>query len=202
MSTATLVAILRGLDPVNALAVAETLYETGVRILEVPLNSPEPFDSIGQIARRHFPALTVGAGTVLKVADVQRTREAGGTLIVSPNADPAVIKAALGHSLRVMPGFATATEMFHAYAAGARELKLFPAAPLGVEYLKGLLAVLPRDAGVLPVGGVTAADVPRWLAAGAAGFGFGSEIFKPAYSLADIAARAGQLMQALDAHKS
>jgi 2-dehydro-3-deoxyphosphogalactonate aldolase len=198
----TLVAILRGLEPQQSLAVAETLYETGVRCLEVPLNSPQPFESIERIAKRAFPGLTVGSGTVLKSADVKRTVDAGGSLIVSPNCDAAVIRAALELELRVMPGFATATEMFQAIAAGATELKLFPAAPLGTEYLKALGAVLPRGIGILPVGGVTADDVGAWMAAGARGFGFGSEVFKPGYALAEIETRARRLVAALNAHAS
>jgi 2-dehydro-3-deoxyphosphogalactonate aldolase len=197
-----MVAILRGLESKNALAVAETLYQAGFRCLEVPLNSPQPFDSIEKIAKRAFPGLTVGSGTVLKSADVQRTQAAGGSLVVSPNCDAAVIGAALGLKMRVMPGFATATEMFQAIGSGATELKLFPAAPLGPDYLKALLAVLPRGVGILPVGGVTADDVDSWLAAGAAGFGFGSEIFKPSYSLAEITTRARKLIEALNAHKT
>ncbi len=191
-----LIAILRGLEPDRALGVAETLYEAGVRHLEVPLNSPQPFDSITRIAKRGLASLTLGAGTVLTAADVTRTREAGGSLIVSPNCDPAVIQAALADRMQVMPGFATATEMFQAIAAGATELKLFPAAALGSEYLKALAAVLPPGIGIYPVGGVTAADIPVWRAAGASGFGFGSELFKPGYPLSEIAARARQLVHA------
>ncbi len=198
----TLVAILRGLEPKHAVAVAETLYEAGLRCLEVPLNSPQPFESIERIVKRAFLGLTVGSGTVLRSADVQRTQESGGSLIVSPNCDATVIRAALELKLRVMPGFATASEMFQAIAAGATELKLFPAAPLGTDYLKSLGAVLPRGIGILPVGGVTADDVGAWIAAGASGFGFGSEVFKPDYPLAEIATRARRLVAALNAHES
>jgi 2-dehydro-3-deoxyphosphogalactonate aldolase len=191
-----LIAILRGLEPAQALGVAETLYAAGLRHLEVPLNSPDPFDSIARIAKRALPALTLGAGTVLTTADVTRTREAGGSLIVSPNCDPTVIRAARSAGMQVIPGFATATEMFQAIAAGATELKLFPAAPLGPGYMKALTAVLPRGVEIYPVGGITVANIPEWLAVGARGFGFGSELFMPGLALGEIAARARQLVEA------
>jgi 2-dehydro-3-deoxyphosphogalactonate aldolase len=194
----TLVAILRGLEPAHAVGVAETLYEAGVRCIEVPLNSPQPFESIANIAKRALPGVTLGAGTVLSAADVARTRDAGGSLIVSPNCDAEVIRSALKQGMRAMPGFATATEMFQAIGAGATELKLFPAASLGTDYLQALGAVLSAGIRIYPVGGVTGAQIPAWLKAGARGFGFGSELFKPDYSLADIKARARELVQALE----
>jgi 2-dehydro-3-deoxyphosphogalactonate aldolase len=128
---------------------------------------------------------------------VRRTHEAGGRLIVSPNCNADVIRAALKFGMRVMPGVATATEAFAAIDAGARQLKLFPAVTYGPRHLEALRAVLPRDVGVYPVGGVAPQDIARWLAAGAAGFGFGSELFRPGYSIADIGRRAKDLVRIL-----
>jgi 2-dehydro-3-deoxyphosphogalactonate aldolase len=133
----------------------------------------------------------------LSAEDVCRTRDAGGRLVLAPNCDAAVICRALELDLQVIPGIATATEAFQALAAGARQLKLFPASTYGPRHLGALAAVLPSDAGVFPVGGIGAQDIASWLAIGAAGFGFGSELFRPDYSVPDIARRAGELVQAL-----
>jgi len=192
-----LVAILRGLTPDRALDVARIVWDAGIRIVEVPLNSPEPFRSIEVLANDGGPpGSLIGAGTVLTVADVGRTHAAGGRLAVAPNTDTAVIRAALERGMVAMPGVATATETLAAVAAGATRLKLFPAVSLGPKHLKALSAVLPAGVGVYPVGGVGAADIYDWLAAGAAGFGFGSDIFKPDYTFQDIAERARYLVQA------
>jgi 2-dehydro-3-deoxyphosphogalactonate aldolase len=192
-----LVAILRGLEPERAVEVATCLYEAGIRIVEVPLNSPRPFESLAALSRLSGHDWIIGAGTVLTVEDVRRTRDAGGSIVISPNADPEVIRAARELKLESMPGIATATEAFCALQAGARYLKLFPAITYGPGHLKALGAVLPADIGVFPVGGVGAADIPAWLAAGAAGFGFGSELFKPTFSIAEIARRARHLVTEL-----
>jgi 2-dehydro-3-deoxyphosphogalactonate aldolase len=194
-----LVAILRGVTPKQVLAVGETLYAAGFRRIEIPLNSPDPFTSIKVLADRSFKGLIVGAGTVLNAEHVRRTKEAGGCLIVAPNCDPEVIRSALGQAMQVMPGVATATELFQAIAAGATELKLFPAATYGPGHLQALRAVLPQGIAIYPVGGVTAQSIAAWLAAGAAGFGFGSELFKPDYTLDEIARRAASLLDALRA---
>jgi 2-dehydro-3-deoxyphosphogalactonate aldolase len=192
-----LVAILRGVRPDQVLGIGNLLYESGIRIIEVPLNSPDPFTSIAALAACGRPDWTIGAGTVLNVDDVHRTKEAGGRLVVSPNSDVEVIRCAVQLGLQVMPGFATATEAFQAIHAGAKHLKLFPAATYGPRHLKALLAVLPHDVHVLPVGGIVASDIATWLAVGAGGFGFGSELFRPDYSLAEIEARATNLVQAV-----
>jgi 2-dehydro-3-deoxyphosphogalactonate aldolase len=139
----------------------------------------------------------VSPGTVLTAVEVRRTREAGGRLIVAPNCNPAVIRDAVQLSMQVMPGVATATEVFTAIEAGARLLKLFPAVTYGPAHLKALCAVLRADVQVFPVGGVAVSDLPAWLAAGAAGFGFGSELFRPSYDISDIGRRARALVQAL-----
>ncbi len=192
-----LVAILRGLEPARALDVARIVWDSGIRVVEVPLNSPDPFRSIEILAADGGPpGSLIGAGTVLSVADVERTHAAGGRLAVAPNCDPAVIRAAIGLGMTAMPGVATATETLAAVAAGATRLKLFPAVSLGPKHLSALSAVLPAGVGVYPVGGVGAADIYDWLAAGAAGFGFGSDLFKPGYTFQDIAERARYLVQA------
>jgi 2-dehydro-3-deoxyphosphogalactonate aldolase len=194
-----LVAILRGVTPERVVDVAQVLHAAGIRVIEVPLNSPQPFRSIAALAQAALPDLIVGAGTVLTVDDVTRTHQAGGRLVVAPNCNVEVIQRALSHAMRVMPGVATATEVFAAIDAGASQLKLFPASTYGPKHLQALGAVLPPAVGIYPVGGITAEDIPAWLAAGAAGFGFGSEVFKAQYSLEDIQKRATALVQALQA---
>jgi 2-dehydro-3-deoxyphosphogalactonate aldolase len=191
-----LVAILRGLVPGRALGVAHVLYAAGFRTIEVPLNSPDPFDSIAVLAAGLPPDCLVGAGTVLEPGDVRRTHAAGGGLIVSPNFDAEVIGAATQRGMQVLPGIATATEAFGALRAGATHLKLFPATTYGPRHLQALRTVLPPGTRILPVGGVAADQLADWLAAGAAGFGFGSELFRPEYDLGDIERRAQLLMRA------
>ena len=195
-----IVAILRGVEPAHVLAIADRLWSAGIRAIEVPLNSPDPFRSIAALAKAERPADSlVGAGTVLSVEDVRRTQEAGGRLIVAPNCDAAVIAEAGKLGLAVLPGVATATEAFSALRAGARQLKLFPAAALGPRFLKALGAVLPPDCQVFPVGGVGAEELYDWLAAGAAGFGFGSELFRPDYTIDAIDQRARNIVGAFQA---
>jgi len=193
---AALVAILRGLEPTRAVDTGRVLHAAGIRIIEVPLNSPDPFTSIASLVARHEDCL-IGAGTVLDTEAVNRTHAAGGRLVVAPNCDPAVIRRALDLGMEVMPGIATPTEAFTAIRAGATKLKLFPAAACGPRFLQALRAALPAGIRMYPVGGVGAADIPAWLTAGADGFGFGSELFRPDYDLAEIGRRAGQLLQAL-----
>ena len=195
-SPTELVGILRGLVPDRALEVGAALVDAGFRVIEVPLNSPEPFETIKLLARAH-PDCIVGAGTVLTAAEVDRVHGAGGRIVVAPNCEPAVIRRALDLDLRVLPGIATATEAFTAIASGATELKLFPAATYGARHLKALKSVLPKHVRVFPVGGIGAQDIGEWLASGADGFGFGSELFTPAYTLAQIETRARGLIEAL-----
>jgi 2-dehydro-3-deoxyphosphogalactonate aldolase len=195
-----IIAILRGVEPARVLAIADRLWAAGIRAIEVPLNSPEPFLSIAALAKSDRPADSlVGAGTVLSLEDVKRTQEAGGLLIVAPNSDPSVIAEAKRLGMSVLPGVATATEAFSALRAGARQLKLFPAAALGQRYLKALGAVLPPECEVFPVGGVGADDLYDWMAAGAKGFGFGSELFRPDYTIEAIGERARGLVGAFHA---
>lgn len=197
----TMIAILRGLTPDRALETGAALVAAGFRHLEVPLNSPRPFDSVKLLADAH-PDCVVGAGTVLSGQEVDQVRAAGGRLIVAPNCDAQVIRHALGFGMRVMPGVATATEAFAAVQAGATELKLFPASTYGAGHLRALKSVLPDSVKVYPVGGIGSQDMGEWLESGADGFGFGGELFKPAYTLADVTARAKGMFEALRAAMS
>ena len=197
VNSAALIAILRGVVPDRVVGIGDVLYAAGFRMIEVPLNSPDPFASIAALAACNRPDWIVGAGTVLTVADVQRTQAAGGRLVVAPNCDPQVIRSAVQLGMRVMPGFATATEAFQAIQAGAQDLKLFPACTHGPRHLQALRAVLPTSVRVFPVGGIGVADIAAWLTAGAAGFGLGSELFRPEYELEEIAQRAADLVRAV-----
>jgi len=191
-----MVAILRGLTPERAAETGAALVAAGFRTMEVPLNSPEPFHTIKLLAAAH-PDCLVGAGTVLTAAEVDRVHGAGGRLVVAPNCDGAVIRRALELGMRVLPGIATATEAFSALREGASELKLFPASTYGAGHLRALKSVLPKHAKIFPVGGIGSQDIASWLESGADGFGFGGELFKPAYTLAELTKRAQGLMQAL-----
>jgi 2-dehydro-3-deoxyphosphogalactonate aldolase len=194
--SAELIAILRGLTPERAPEVGAALVATGFRCIEVPLNSPQPFRSIELLAGAHGGDCLVGAGTVLTAAEVERVQGAGGALIVAPNCNVAVIRRALELGMRVLPGIATATEAFAAIDAGAAELKLFPASTYGPRHLRALKSVLPKPVRIFAVGGIGPQDIAPWIEAGADGFGFGSELFKPAYTLAEVRERAGGLIAA------
>ncbi len=192
-----LVAILRGVVPDRVEAVGDALFSAGIRAIEVPLNSPEPFKSISRLRKLLGNSCLIGAGTVLRLDDVDRTREAGGQLVVSPNTDSGIIARSLSLDMVSMPGFATATEAFAAAKAGATRLKLFPAATYGPAHVTALRAVLPDHIKVYAVGGVGSEQIGAWIRAGAAGFGFGSELFKPDYAIADIAARARRAVETI-----
>jgi len=194
-----MLAILRGLAPQRAPEVGAALVAAGFRSIEVPLNSPEPLQSIKLLAAAHGRDCLVGAGTVLSAAEVERVHAAGGRLIVTPNCSPPVIRRALELGMRVMPGIATATEAFTAVEAGATDLKLFPATTYGPKHLKALKSVLPKHVRVFPVGGIGAQDIAAWLGSGADGFGFGGELFSPAYTLPELTDRAGALFAAIRA---
>jgi 2-dehydro-3-deoxyphosphogalactonate aldolase len=185
-----IVAILRGVTPTRIEGVAGALFGAGIRAIEVPLNSPDAFKSIESLAKAFGDRCLTGAGTVLNVADVDRVVDAGGKLLVTPNTNPAVIARGVEKGMTVMPGFFTPSEGFAAIAAGAKTLKLFPASTGGIAHLKAMLAVLPKSVPVYAVGGVGAGNMSEWRRAGAAGFGLGSELFKPDFSDEDIAARA------------
>jgi 2-dehydro-3-deoxyphosphogalactonate aldolase len=174
-----LVAILRGVKPDEAEAVGQALLYAGIAIIEVPLNSPEPLDSIRRLTARIGDRALIGAGTVLDPADCARIAEAGGRIIVTPHADPEVVRAAKSAGLFAVPGFMTPAEAFSLLRAGADALKLFPAEAASPAVVKALLAVLPKGTAILPVGGIEAGNMGPWRAAGAAGFGIGSAIYRP-----------------------
>lgn len=201
MAALPLVAILRGLVPDEAVAVGEVLVDAGFRIIEVPLNSPEPFKSIELLAARFGETCVIGAGTVLEPASVARLEAVGGELVVMPHGDPDVIKAAKAMGLACVPGVATPTEAFAALAAGADALKLFPAEILPPAAVKALLAVLPKGTALMPVGGIEPATMAAYVAAGAKGFGLGSALFKPGLTPAEVSARAAGFVAAWRALK-
>jgi 2-dehydro-3-deoxyphosphogalactonate aldolase len=174
-----LIAVLRGITPEEIPAISEALVAEGFRVLEVPLNSPRPFESIGLLAKIYGARCLVGAGTVLDVADVSRVRDAGGKVIVMPHANTAVIREAKKQELVCVPGVATPTEAFAALAAGADGLKMFPAEALPPGALKAWRAVLPRDALVFAVGGIRPDNMSDYWSAGASGFGTGSNLYAP-----------------------
>jgi 2-dehydro-3-deoxyphosphogalactonate aldolase len=185
-----LVAIIRGVTPAEAEAIGGAIFEAGIRIIEVPLNSPDPLASIERLARLFGDEALIGAGTVLDPADVGRVREAGGRVIVSPNTFAPVIEAAAAASLVSLPGFFTPSEAFDAIRAGATGLKLFPAEGAAPAIVKAQRAVLPRDVPVLVVGGISPGNMRPWLDAGANGFGLGSGLYKPGQSADETAAKA------------
>lgn len=192
-----LVAIIRGVTPDAVEAVGEALYAAGIRIIEVPLNSPDPLESIARLAQCMGDRALVGAGTVLEAAQVERVAEAGGRLIVSPNTSISVIEATVAAGLVSSPGFFTPSEAFDALGAGAHGLKLFPAEAGSPAVVKALRAVLPKDAPLLVVGGVKPDTMRPWLDAGADGFGLGSGIYRPGQSAEEVAEQARAYVAAL-----
>ncbi len=192
-----LVAVLRGLTPAEAPAIGDALVDAGFTLIEVPLNSPDPFDSIALLAKRLGDRAIIGAGTVLTTDNVQRVADAGGTLIVSPNTDTDVIRASVAAGLISLPGYYTPSEGFAALAAGAHGLKLFPAEGAAPAYLKAQRAVLPKETKVLAVGGITPETLQLWHDAGADGFGLGSNLYRTGKSAADVARDATRFVQAL-----
>jgi 2-dehydro-3-deoxyphosphogalactonate aldolase len=192
-----LVAIIRGVTPDDSEAIGEALYSAGIRIIEVPLNSPDPLDSIRRIAGRLGERALVGAGTVLDPADVERVREAGGRIIVSPNTYPPVIEATVEAGLVSSPGYFTPSEAFRAIRAGAHALKLFPAENATPKTVKAQRAVLPKDVPILVVGSVTPDAMRPWIEAGADGFGLGSGVYKPGQSAEETAMRARAYVEEL-----
>jgi 2-dehydro-3-deoxyphosphogalactonate aldolase len=197
-----LVAILRGIRPDEAEATLEALIASGIGLIEVPLNSPQPLDSIRLMAAQAGGRAKIGAGTVLTVEDVRAVADAGGTLIVSPNRDDDVIRASKAAGLESYPGVFTATEALGAIRAGADALKFFPADVLGPGGIKGISAVLPRGFPLLAVGGVDAGNIADYLKAGVVGFGIGSSLYKPGLSAAEVGARAKAMVAAWRAAQS
>lgn len=194
-----LIAILRGVRPEEVEAVAAALEAAGIAIVEVPLNSPRPLESIARLARGFGDRLLIGAGTVTERTQVDAVAEAGGRLLVTPHADPALVRAAKARGMLAVPGFFTPAEAFALLGAGADGLKLFPAEAASPTVLRALLAVLPAATAVVPVGGMDAASVPAWRAAGAAGFGIGSALYRAGDDAATVGAKARALVAALGA---
>ncbi len=193
-----LVAILRGLQPFEAIPVGKALVNTGWTLIEVPLNSPQPLDSIAAMTSA-FPQALIGAGTVLTISDVRNVHAAGGQLIVSPNFNPAVVREALQLGLVCLPGIMTASEAFAALDAGATGLKIFPAEMASPAVVKALRAVLPPATVLLPVGGITPDNMRAYLDAGASGFGIGSALYKPGMDAGQVAENAMNFITAQDA---
>lgn len=191
-----LVAILRGLKPEEAPAIGQALVDSGFALIEVPLNSPRPLESIAALAAQH-PNHLIGAGTVLTSAQVREVQAAGGRIIISPHFDPVVVHEALRLGLVCVPGVATPSEAFAALHAGAHALKLFPAEMITPSVLKALRAVLPSSTALLPVGGITPDNMAAYLSAGAKGFGLGSALYKPGQSAQEVGAAAQRFVHAL-----
>lgn len=191
-----IIAILRGLKPDEALDVGEALVRAGITIIEVPLNSPQPLESIALLARALKGRALVGAGTVLSQEDVEAVHQAGGELIISPNMNPQVIDRTKALGLVSLPGIFTPTEAFAALAAGADALKIFPGELASMAYVKAITAVLPKAARLLLVGGVSATTIGQWKNSPIAGFGIGSSIFKPGMGTDEVQNRASELISA------
>jgi 2-dehydro-3-deoxyphosphogalactonate aldolase len=192
-----LVAIVRGVTPGEAEAIGDAIHEGGLRIIEVPLNSPDPLNSIERLVAKFGDRMLVGAGTVLNPDDVARVRDAGGRLIVSPDTNPEVISAAAAAGLVSSPGYYTPSEAFTAIRAGATALKLFPAEAASPAVLQAQLAVLPRDVPVLAVGGIKPDNMRPWLEAGASGFGLGGGLYQAGQSPEQTLAKARAYVEAL-----
>lgn len=194
-----LVGIIRGVTPDEAEAIGEAIYDGGIRIIEVPLNSPDPLASIERLAKKFGERVLVGAGTVLKSEDVQRVRDAGGRIVVSPDTNVEVIAVTAQGGLVSSPGYFTPSEAFAAIRAGATALKLFPAEAASPAVLKAQLAVIPKDVPVLAVGGIKPDNMRPWLDAGASGFGLGGGLYKPGQSAAETLEKARAYVAGLKA---
>ena len=192
-----LIAIIRGVTPADARDTAEALFKAGIRIIEVPLNSPQPFESIRIIADAFGDRALVGAGTVLDPANVAKVKDAGGRIVVSPNASIPVIEATVGAGLVSSPGYFTPSEAFAAIQAGAHSIKLFPAEAASPAVVKAQKAVLPKDIPLIVVGGVTPQSIPDWRAAGADGFGPGGGLYKPGQDAGTTLAKARDYVAAV-----
>jgi 2-dehydro-3-deoxyphosphogalactonate aldolase len=196
LETCGIIAILRGVTPDEVISVGDALYTAGIRIVEVPLNSPDPFTSITKLAKHFGPNMVVGAGTVLSVQDVNQLKETGGTISVSPDCNPETIQRAIQLGLDPLPGVFTPTEAFAAIRAGAQHLKLFPAEVASPQTVKAWRAVLPKHVQVHAVGGVTPSNMAEWLACGVSGFGIGSSLYKQGMSIAAVSEQATTLVKA------
>ncbi|MFK7761787.1 MAG: 2-dehydro-3-deoxy-6-phosphogalactonate aldolase [Roseobacter sp.] len=194
--TLPLIAILRGVTPAEAPAIADVLIEAGITRIEVPFNSPDPLDSIATLAKAYGATALIGAGTVLTVEQVRAVAEAGGKLIVSPNCDTEVITATKALDMQSWPGVFTPTEAFVALKAGADGLKLFPGSMAGPSGLAAMRAILPQGTQVYAVGGAGPENFDTWIKASADGFGLGSALYKPGLTVSDVTARAQAIVAA------
>lgn len=192
-----IVAILRGMRPEEAVGIGHALIDAGIRLIEVPLNSPDPFASIAELQRVFGHRALIGAGTVLTAEAVEGLAATGARLMVTPNTDPEIIACGVAHGLEVVPGFLTPSEAFTAIRAGARRLKLFPASQQSPGYLGALLDIMPRDVGIWTVGGVRPDNAGAWLAAGAEGVAASTAVYKAGRSGDEVAARASELVAAV-----
>jgi len=197
LAACPLVAVLRGITPGEITAVGSALLAAGIRIIEVPLNSPEPFESIARLSDLAGDKALIGAGTVLDVPGVERVAAAGGQLVVSPSTDPDVIAATVALGMASLPGFFTPSEAFAALSAGAHGLKFFPAEAGSPAVLRALKAVLPRGVPLLAVGGMTPDGIAAWTAAGADGFGLGASLYKPGTTAEAVGAMAARFVAAV-----
>lgn len=195
-----LIAILRGVRPEEVAPIGLALCEAGFRVIEIPLNSPQPLDSIRRLATALGSRAAIGAGTVLTVADVQAVAAAGGTVVVSPNADADVIRGTRAAGLVSCPGVATPTEGFAALAAGADILKLFPAEQIAPPVVKAWRAVFPASIPLVPVGGITPSTMRAYLDAGASGFGLGSALYRPGITVEAVRRTADEFIASWKAH--
>jgi 2-dehydro-3-deoxyphosphogalactonate aldolase len=202
LARSPLVAILRGVQPSEVESICSALERAGISIVEVPLNSPRPLESISILSRRFGDRMLIGAGTLTTPSQVDEVAAAGGRLVVTPHADTAIVRAAKGAGLFACPGFFNPTEAFALLDAGADAIKLFPAEVLGPHMLKALRAVLPASAVVIPVGGVDVDQVAPWMAAGALGLGVGSSIYRPGDGAAVVEARGRALVAAVRAYRN
>lgn len=196
-----IVAILRGVKPAEIVDVAAALVAAGIKGIEVPLNSPDPLESISKLCEAFGHQALCGAGTVLSPQAVDDVASVGGKLIVTPNTDPEVIARAVALGLTAMPGFATPSEAFAAVKAGAKALKLYPASSFGPSHIKAVKDVLPKDILVYAVGGVGAANLEPWRTAGVAGIGVGGELYRPGYAAQEVGERAAALVAAWNAQQ-
>ena len=194
-----IIAILRGVKPAEAVGIAGVILAAGIDKIEVPLNSPSPFDSINAIVKVYGDQALIGAGTVLTTAQVKQVRSAGGQLVVSPNCDPAVIAATIAEGMQSWPGVFTPSEALAALQAGATGLKLFPGDMAGPKGLKAMRAILPFGTQVYAVGGAAPDNFSKWIEASADGFGLGSAIYKPGDTAETVAAKAQAIVTAFDA---
>ncbi len=192
------VAIIRGVQPDEVVDIGTAIFEAGIGVIEVPLNSPDPFKSIEKLSSALGDRCVIGCGTLLDEDSAQRVADAGGQIAVTPTTDTAVIKKCLELSMVPKPGWATPTEAFAAYHAGARYLKLFPAGTYGAGHIKAVRAVLPSDTKLLAVGGVGAHNAAEWLTAGVNGFGIGSEIYQAGRSATEVYQRSSEIVEAIN----